>query len=636
MAKKEKLTYEAYIATQKIELEERLETTWVADFETTTQPSFEKEGHVRVYAWCLVSLKDDTLYRGTDIQSFINQIMSMGKDKLTTIFFHNLAFDLAFLEIELQRQGYMWAQIEKNSKSIPAYTYSTLRSRMGAVYSATIVTPMGELIELYDSAKIYPISVDALGKAVGIKKLKDTYDYDKYREVGYELTEEEWEYVIHDVLIVKEALIKNFEKYPYFKITRSSLAYERMKRTFIEHYYNGISNVALDWQKEWNKLFPPTEVKEWRELHNAYAGGIVYVNNDLKGKTLNKKGQTYDVNSEYPGAMLTKTFPYGNTVYFDGAYNTNGKGKEVSYKNMRQEDKTYIKVRMEREVNLADYPLYIQKFECAFRLKTGCIPTLPKKLSIRNKAIETHEDLIVPILQLCDVDLKHFIRNYEIVGEVKFHGGYAFKAVDAPFADFINLCANEKIEAEKSGNKMLRLMSKLDMNGCYGKFAQNIQQDSKASYIDDENVLKFEEVLAEPEEQNFLPMAIWITAWARDTLLNGAYTVDPDKLCYMDTDSIHFLGETPKELEPMIDSYKLGFWKHESEWSAGKFLRDKSYAEKIKGKLDIKCAGLSEEAKNNIKKFEDFELGRYYEGTIVKKMVPGGVLLTKVRKQLRE
>lgn len=628
-----KYTYIDYINDAKDKLNETMSKAWVGDFETTTEPSYKKEGCVRVYAWCLVSMTDERLYRGIDIDSFVETICELQyQGQLETIFFHNLSFDLAFLEVYLQNIGYGWANFNVNKKDEQIFpmTYTTLRSKMGAVYSATISTPTNGIINLFDSAKIYPISVDALGKAVGIKKLKDEYDYDKYRPVGYQLTDDEWLYVQHDVLIVKEALFQNFEKYPYFKITRSSLAYERMKRTTIESIYGGAEKVPNDWRHTWKQLFPPTEVEQWRELHEAYAGGIVYVNERIKGQTLYEKGQTYDVNSEYPGAMLTKTFPCGWPVRFEGIYDTNKIGKMQMYVKTKG-----TKVKGEIDFPLSECPLHIQQFRCMFRLKDNAIPCLAKKLSITNKVVISHEDLINPVLTLCDVDMQHFIRNYEIIGDIEFLGGWAFKAIESPFAEFIELCANEKIEAEKAGNPMLRLLSKLDMNGCYGKFAQNIKQDIKKSIVTDDKILKFQEIEEEEEEQNYLPMAIWITAWARDTLLRGAYTVDSYKLCYMDTDSIHFLGETPKELEPMIDSYKLGYWKHECEWTAGKFLRDKSYAELVDGELDIKCAGLSQEAKDTIKSFDDFYLGGSYEGTIVKKMVEGGVLLTVQQKELR-
>lgn len=631
--KKKKYTYLDYIQDEKNKLDDIMSKAWVADFETTTLPSYKIEGEVRVYAWCLVSIACDRMYHGIDIASFIDTIIELrGQGLLETIFYHNLAFDGAFLEVYLQNSGYDWANFNVNKKDEMIYplTYTTLRSKMGALYSMTIITPTCRMINLFDSAKLYPIKVEKLGKAVGIEKLKDNYDYDKYRPVGYQMTDDEWLYVTHDVLIVKEALIKNFEKYPFFKITRSSLAYERMKRVTLESIYDGAENVPNDWRKRWNQMFPKTDVKMWRELHKAYAGGIVYVNPELKGKTLYDKGKTYDVNSEYPGVMLNKTFPCGFPVTFDGIYDANKIGKmQVSYKLKGMELKSEI------DTPLSQCPLHIQKFKCAFKLKDKAIPCLPKKLSLTNKAVITHEDLIDPVLTLCDVDLKHFLRNYEIVGDVEFLGGWAFQAIESPFAPFIELCANEKITADKEGNEMMRLMSKLDMNGCYGKFAQNIKQDIKKSVVSEDNILKFFEVEEEEQEQNYLPMAIWITAWARDTLLTGAYTVDPDKLCYMDTDSIHFLGDTPEALKGLIDPYKLGYWKLECEWTAGKFLRDKAYAEMVDGELDVKCAGLSQEAKDNIKSFDDFYLGGTYEGTIVKKMVAGGVLLTKQTKELR-
>ncbi len=96
--------------------------------------------------------------------------------------------------------------------------------------------------------------------------------------------------------------------------------------------------------------------------------------------------------------MLTKVFPCGWPVRFEDIYDQSKIGKMETYTKIKG-----IKVKGEMDFPLSACPLHIQQFRCMFRLKHKANPCLPKKLSITNKAIKSHEDLINPVLTLCDV-----------------------------------------------------------------------------------------------------------------------------------------------------------------------------------------------------------------------------------------
>lgn len=622
------------IEKEKEKVKDIIEFGWSADFETTTKNNYLREKRVRVFAWELLSLATDEKYIGDSIESF-HECINSNLDKFKHLFFHNLRFDFSFYENFLQGAlDYNYTTATQKKKMVRR-SYNTIRNTMNTIYKATISYKFEQYVDFYDTAKLFPVKLANLGEAIGIPKLTEDFDYHLDRPIGYQLTEKEAEYLHHDVLIVKEALLQFFDKYESFKMTRSSVAYDRMQKTWAIDKWGSVEDVPKYWKREWTKLFPAEPVPMWKELHLAYAGGVVYVNEDLQGKFLNEMGVTFDVNSEYPGVMQQKQFPCGIPVKFYGDYNTTDTYTYLDYVDESKLSYSYVNELETKKVTpnfYKKYPLYFQKLKAKFTLKKKHIPSLAKKLSYFNKAVKSDKDLRNKEMILTNIDLFHFLHNYDVT-EIEYLGGYAYKSIDHPLKPFIDLCANEKIEADKNGDKLGRLMAKLDMNGCYGKFAQNIKQDSKISEVVDD-VLKFRNLEAEEEQMNNIAMACFITSWARNTLLTGAYKVDFDKLCYMDTDSIHFLGDIPEELKEDIDPYILGKWKHESTWTEGKFLRDKCYVEKINDELDIKCAGLSEEAKKTIKTIDDFQLDKSYTGTLMQKQVKGGVLLIEQEKFL--
>lgn len=581
---------------EKIKLEAKKATMWIADFETTTLKNYEFEGCVRVYLWGAKKLDGSEYVTGLTIDDFIK---FMQRNDVEHIYFHNLAFDLSFLEIALQNKSYTFSMAKPSR--MPVRTYSVLRSNMGAVYSAHVCYKFKSVVHLYDSAKLFPMQVSVLGSAVGVEKLVDDIDHNMFRPKSYIPTAKEMKYLEHDIEIIRLLLIQQFDLYGFFALTRSSYAFRLLQHEWCRDKW-GADDIPANWKKQWGKVFPKTSPEEQAYLRPAYAGGIVYVKPGISGVIFREQGHTYDVNSEYPAVMQQKSFPYGASVKFEGKY-----------------------VKDEK------HPLYIQSLRADFTLKDKGIPMLPKKLHMLNRTVYSNHDLTNQVIMLSSVDLEHFFKNYDIKN-IEWLGGVKYKATKHPFKSFIDKCAKMKIDADKRGDLVMRLMSKLDMNGSYGKFAQSSMQNRKMSYVSN-GVLKFEEWLEEEKAQNYFPMAVFITAYARDTLLNGAYAIGWDNLLYMDTDSIHFTGDVPTGLD--VDQHRLGAWSHECTWQEAVFLRDKAYAEKINGELDIKCAGLSAEAKSKIESIEDFTLGKEYEGTFVKKNVKGGILLVNESKFLK-
>ena len=134
---------------------------------------------------------------------------------------------------------------------------------------------------------------------LSISKLE--IDYNEFREVGHELTPEEFEYVQNDVKIVAMALNELFKE----KLTKMTAASNAM------HYYKQITG-----RQKFEHYFPTLTFEEDSLIRPAYKGGFTYLNPIYKDLTLHDV-YILDVNSLYPSRMYYEALPFGKPVYFE-------------------------------------------------------------------------------------------------------------------------------------------------------------------------------------------------------------------------------------------------------------------------------------------------------------------------------
>lgn len=609
------------------EEKELLEDVYYADFETTTHANYERDGEVEVYMWGILHANGEEYYQGRTLFEFLRALTHEiaprnNKDKRkVSVWFHNLKFDFSFIENLFLRHGV--AKYKKRSqvklKQSFGYEYVTTRDDMGNLYGATWYLGEERLISFKDSAKVFPTTISDLGPSVGLRKLDDEFDYTRLVDDDFEPSEMDDMYLYMDIEIMRRVMNRQIVDGGGERLTRTGYAFQALKDKYVE-----INQPDDFYPKEhglrrndtiFDLHFPATSPEEYQLLSRAYSGGIVYINPKYRNKEVGKT-IVYDVNSEYPGAMIKHDFPIGEGLYFDDNY---------------EDLPDFMQKR---------YPLYVQIFKCKFKLKEGAFPSLPKVFGKKRATLYSHEDLDEfkgKRLVLTSVDLKHFFKNYD-VWDIQYQSGIAWESVNAPFKEYIDAVGDLKIESELNGDMVGRMMSKLDANGSYGKFAQKPNRGSKDSYISEDGVVRYTDRVDEPEAQQYFPMAIFIAAWARNTLLEGIYAAGPERVLYVDTDSIHLLGwEVPETLE--IHDTKLGYWSLEGKAVNAKFLRDKTYAEEMvqkdgSTKIEYKIAGLNDEAKEMIDGFSDFKLGKAYPGVLVSRLVKGGTLLVDGTKYL--
>ena len=588
--------------------------TYVADFETTTNTDYT---HVWAYAICEVGNKDNVVI-GETIDDFMKWCMDHpGNHK---VYFHNLKFDIQFIFYWLFKHGFK--HVEKENRA--SKTFTTLISNKGMYYAAEVIFYLNgknvKKVTFQDSLKLIPLSVDAIAKSFNLPIQKLKIDYAAHNDLpeGSPLTEEEKEYIKHDVQIVAHA-IEYFYSQGLDKMTIGSCALNEYK-TLIK-------------KRNFNRYYPTPKYHE--DVKQSYRGGFTYLNPKFAGKVVGK-GIVLDVNSLYPSVMYDNYLPFGTPIFFKGQY---------------QPDVLY--------------PLYTQMIRCQFELKPGKIPTIQIKKSMffsGNEYLTSSKDEIVTLC-LNNIDLELFFEQYEVFN-LEYISGWMFKATKGLFTEYIDKWSNNKIQAKKDGNHGLYLISKLFLNSLYGKFGTDTKVKSKIPYYDkDEDIVRFYDSKEESKNGIYVAMASFITSYGRLKTIKAAQQITDDynsgksniQFVYADTDSLHCISpdlSLPEGLD--IDSTKLGAFDYEANFKRGKFLRQKCYIEDHiiseedykKGKngeksylyskdkngfyeLKITVAGMPVGCHHQVT-FKNFKIGASYSGKLQPKIVHGGTVLKDV------
>ena len=549
---------------------------FVADFETTTDIN-----DCRVWAWGLVEIGNtDNFKYGNSIDSFMTEMETLAK-KNEIVFFHNLKFDGEFLLHWGFTNGFTHVE---NRSDITDKTITSLISDKGVFYSIEFIFKKFKTrlhhVTFRDSLKVLPMSVDRVAKAFGLSLSKLSIDYDSPRPVGYELTPDEIEYIKHDVVIVAEALKKLHEQ-GLEKMTTASNALADYKSII------GKSN--------FERWFPLPDYDS--DVRQSYRGGFTYANPAFSNKVIGE-GLVLDVNSLYPSVMYNKPLPYGEPIFYNGQYTPD---------------------RL--------YKLYVQILSCHFELKPGYIPTIQLKHSLSFMPTEYLTSSKGEDITLCltSVDLELFLEHYEVYN-LEWVCGWKFKSSNILFRDYIDKWYAVKEQATRDKNPGLRQISKLMLNGLYGKFAINPSVRNKIPELDIDGSIHYR--LGEPGERKplYIPIGTFITAWARYTTITAAQKVF-DRFLYADTDSLHLIGTTPPD-DLDIDDVRLGAWKIENRFTRAKFIRAKTYVEEIDGSLKVTCAGLPDYLHPQVT-FDNFTYLANYTGKLKPTHVAGGIVLTE-------
>lgn len=599
------------------------EDVWSADFETTTEANLKKDGYVRVWLWSLVRCDLKMKLHGNDMFSFLEQVKLW---QCKRVFFFNLRFDGSFIVDWLLRQGYVYGK-----------HFDTIIDGMNIWYSVRVYWSEDHKIftEFYDGTKKFPgMNLNDVAEMFGIPEKTMEGDaklenFAMYRPEDYEPTPEEVEYCIHDSEIQAVAIASEM-KNNHVGMTLSSDAFKDVRGRLCR-----FMDPKNAYPTAWRKLFPVIKNEDDAWMRLSYKGGWVYVNPEWEAKELHDV-TVLDVNSLYPSVMRNALLPVGHPY-------------------MRSKP--------------LPGELFIIQVDCTWRLKEGKLPTLQIKGDPLYDPTEYLEhDEGVTELVMTSYDWQLFTEHYDVT-MFSVPRYVCFRSRVGVLADYIDYWMKEKIRATEIGDESLRFLSKRYLNSPYGKMGMRQDRINKIPELTPEGDIHFINH-EDTTEGIYLPYATFVTAAARSITLRAAQKCYEDKIMnekgeecgrfvYADTDSIHIIGDPPKDL--WVDATALGAWKLEGRFPIAKYLRPKTYIHcnedytvyvkwkknKVSGKVvmkpeGIKCAGMPEAIKKNLVRkggryaWDSFYIGNKFPGKMSQFRVPGGVIIRETTYELKE
>lgn len=578
-------------------MKERKFKIYVADFETTV---FKGQTFTEVWSACFCELYKKDVKIMHSIEDFFNYFFSLNEN--IKMYFHNLKFDGSFiLSYLLKDLKYEQAYEKMNAdgslvrwletKDMKNNTIKYSISEMGQWYYI-IIKKNNKIIEIRDSLKLLPFSLESIGKSFDTEHKKLKMEYEGYRYAGCDITLEEQEYIKNDVLVLKEALEIMFdEKHDSLTIGSCCLNEYKtiMTKTLIERLFPNIAECTIN---------VPLEFKNADEyVRKSYKGGWCYLKKGCENKIYNN-GTTADVNSLYPSVMHSESgnyYPVGLPTFWIGNYIP----------------------------EIAKEKYYFIRIKTRFYLKKGFLPCIQVKNTYRYKSTEWletsdfydkktnkyykkyldingNEQNTQVILTLTMTDFELIKEHYNLIDFEILDGCYFNKAIGI-FDRYIN--KYKKIKLNSKGAK--KTLAKLYLNNLYGKTATNTDSSFKIAYIKDDLSLGFYGVYACDKKPFYIPVGSAITSYARNFTIRAAQK-NYSNFIYADTDSIH-CNCSPNEIKGIkVDDKKFLCWKLESCWDNGLFVRQKTYIEHITAEnlkpiekpfYNVKCAGMPEPCK---------------------------------------
>nr|DAL59320.1 MAG TPA_asm: DNA polymerase B [Caudoviricetes sp.] len=570
---------------------------YACDFETTV---FKGQTFTEVWSACFCELYKKDVKIMHSIHDFFNYFFGLNEN--IKMYFHNLKFDGSFiLSYLLKDLKYSQAYEKMNAdgslvrwletKDMKNSTIKYSISERGQWYYI-IIKKNNKIIEIRDSLKLLPFSLESIGKSFDTEHKKLKMEYEGYRYAGCEITPEEQEYIKNDVLVLKEALEIMFdEKHDSLTIGSCCLnEYKNlMTKPLIEHLYPNIAEYSVN---------VPLEFKNADEyVRKSYKGGWCYLKKGCENKIYNN-GTTADVNSLYPSVMHSESgnyYPVGLPTFWSGNYIP----------------------------EIAKEKYYFIRIKTRFYLKKGFLPCIQIKNTFRYKSTEWletsdfydkktnkyykkyldingNEQNTQVILTLTMTDFELIKEHYNLIDFEILDGCYFNKAIGI-FDSYIN--KYKKIKLSSKGAK--KTLAKLYLNNLYGKTATNTDSSFKVAYIKDDLSLGFYGVYACDKKPFYIPVGSAITSYARNFTIRAAQK-NYNNFIYADTDSIH-CNCSPNEIKGItVDDKNFLCWKLESCWDKGLFVRQKTYIEHITAEnlkpidkpfYNVKCAGMPEQCK---------------------------------------
>lgn len=648
----------------------------VGDFETTV---YKGQVNTEVWASAIVELYTEDVKIFHSIGETFEYLISLNENIIC--YYHNLKFDgsfwLSFLLVDLgfkqafttfNEEGTQGEWLKERDMQNNSFKYSI--SNKGMWYNL-IIKVGGHFIELRDSLKLLPFSVEKIGKSFGTKHKKLDMEYTGLRYAGCDITPEEQRYIKNDVLVVKEALEIMFDG-GHNALTIGSCCLEEYKKIMCDDYdmfFPDMYSIPLD-----KNIFGEENAGEW--LRHSYKGGWCYLVKGKENKIYNN-GTTADVNSLYPSMMSSESgnrYPVGKPYFWSGNFIPDKALQDNTYYFVRIKTRFYIKKNMLPFIQIKGSFLY--RGTEALETSDYFDPKTEKYSRYYRDFIGVHDTNVVLTLTMTDFQLMK--EHYELVDFEILDGCWFYTQIGL-FDGYIN--KYKKIKMENKG--AIRELAKLFLNNLYGKLASSTDSSFKLAFVKEDKSIGFIAVEEHNKKAGYIPCGSAITSYARNFTIRAAqknyYGVDKKGFIYADTDSIHCDLPPEKITGIEVDDNNFCCWKLESCWDEAIFTRQKTYIEHVthenlipveeiiedgkpkKPYYNIKCAGMPKKCKKLFEKsmhdidmnklqdytqeevdflkikrtLKDFKIGLKVPGKLMPKRIRGGTLLVDTTYEMR-
>lgn len=644
---------------------------FACDFETTV---YENQERTDVWASCLCELGSTEPILHGSIGATYDYFESLNED--IDCYYHNLKFDgnfwLSYLLIDLNyKQAYYTVDESHNEyffleeKDMPRHSVKYLISKMGQWYTITIRLNNGCYVRIKDSVKLFPFRLEEVAQGFKTEHKKLSMEYEGFRYPNCPISDTEKEYILNDVLVLKEALEIFFLDNPKNKLTIGSCCLAEFRKDFLDEadfrsFFPNLKDIAID-----PNIYKYDNAETY--IRKSYRGGWCYVVPERANEIIGK-GLTADVNSLYPSMMSSESgnyYPIGLPMFWSGDYIPDGALQHQRYYFVRIKTRFYVKPNhlpfIQIKHSLRFRATEILKSSDFYDIHTGkYYDHYMERGELKDTRVE---------LTLTMTDFQLLKDHYDLVDFEILDGCY-FNSAIGIFDRYIEKYKKQKLESK--GAK--RTEAKLFLNNLYGKFATSDDSTFKIAYVSEDKVIKFFDCVEHAKPVLYIPVGSAITSYARNFTIRTAqknyHGADKHGFIYADTDSIH-CDLTPEELiDVPVHDKNFCCWKLESYWDKAIFVRAKTYIEHVTHEdgepidepyNNIKCAGMPSNCKdllnyslNNItekdiatieakrkkpfteeekefithpRTFKDFKIGLTVPSKLIPRRIKGGVLL---------
>lgn len=488
------------------------------DIETTSTYTNDGDKFACMYAWAL-DINDKTIMGRTwdDFIIICNIIVKhfrLNTDRRIIIWIHNLAYEFQFFN-----KYFNWHRVFATDPRKPIYA----------------ITDSG--IEFRCSLRLSGYALSKIGDQIGIPKLLGDLDYTKIRHSNTPLTNDEIQYIIHDVKIVSAYIRQKIaDENGIINIPLTKTGYvRRLFRARCLH-----SRYAPDYMDIIKRL--KLDLDEYRLARCAFAGGFTHANHFYSGKLMHNV-TSFDIASSYPTVLVAEKYPMG-------------RGKNYKFRNRKH---FYMEMNSEENLYILQIELYNVKSKIPYENYISYSKCIEIDGAVKNNGRVYKADRI--LLAITNIDFQIIKKCYDF-DKIKIGTCYRYSAdyLPEPFIKTLFDLYKNKTELKGvHGYEKEYMRSKEDINSAYGMCVMNIVRDviefNDNWTVNGEPTQNYKHLTdAEIEKQlqddnnkrgRFLSYlwGVFCTAYARRRLWDAIIACGNDYV-YSDTDSVKILNET--------------------------------------------------------------------------------------------